>query len=98
MKYRSISEWVKSYDTVHQELTVKGLKPKLQTINNEASTTLKIFFTVNDIDYQLVTSHCHCRNATECAIRTFKEHFVVGLSTVDPTFPLHLWDRLLPHV
>jgi hypothetical protein len=26
----------------------------------------------------------------------FKEHFVAGLSSVDPTFPLHLWDRLLP--
>jgi hypothetical protein len=29
-------------------------------------------------------------------IRTFKEHFVAGLSSVDPTFPLHLWYRLLP--
>jgi hypothetical protein len=25
-----------------------------------------------------------------------KEHFVSGLSSVDPSFPLHLWDRLLP--
>jgi hypothetical protein len=49
MKYRSASEWIKSYDTVHQELTVKGFKPKLQTLNNEASTDFKIFFTVNDI-------------------------------------------------
>jgi hypothetical protein len=40
--------------------------------------------------------HCHRRNAAERAIRTFKEHFVAGLSSVDPTFPLHLWDRLLP--
>jgi hypothetical protein len=39
---------------------------------------------------------CHRRNAAERAIRTFKEHFVAGLSSVDPTFPLHLWDRLLP--
>jgi hypothetical protein len=40
--------------------------------------------------------HCHRRNAAERAIRNFKEHFVVGLSSVDPTFPLHFWDRLLP--
>jgi hypothetical protein len=33
---------------------------------------------------------------SERAIRTFKEHFVAGVSSVDPTFPLHLWDRLLP--
>jgi hypothetical protein len=26
----------------------------------------------------------------------FKEHFVAGLSSEDPDFPMHLWDRLLP--
>jgi hypothetical protein len=57
---------------------------------------LKHFFTANDVEYQLVPSHCHRRNAAEQAIRTFKEHFVAGLASVDPTFPLHLWDRLLP--
>jgi hypothetical protein len=56
---------------------------------------LKNLFTVNDIDYQLVPPHCHRRNAAERAIRTFKEHFVAGISSVDPAFPLHLWDRLL---
>jgi hypothetical protein len=96
MKSRSASEWVKTYDTVHQELTVKGFKPKLQTLDNEASTAFKNFFTVNDIDYQLVPPHCHRRNAAERAIRTCKENFVTGLSSVDPAFPLHLWEILLP--
>jgi hypothetical protein len=96
MKSRSASEWVKSYDRVHQELTVKGFKPQLQTLDNEASSALTNFFTVNDVAYQLVPPHCHRRNAAERAIRTFKEHFVAGLASVDPTFPLHLWDRLLP--
>jgi hypothetical protein len=96
MKSRSASEWVKAYDSVHQELTVKGFKPKLQTLDNEASAALKNFFTVNDITYQLVPPHCHQHNAAERAIRTFKENFVAGLSSVDPSFPLHLWDRLLP--
>jgi hypothetical protein len=96
MKSRSASEWVKSYDRVHQELTVKGFKPKLQTLDNEASATVKNFFTVNDIAYQLVPPHCHRRNASERAIRTFKKHFVAGLSSVDPSVPMHLWGRLLP--
>jgi hypothetical protein len=56
---------------------------------------LKNFFTANDIAYQLVTPHCHRHNAAERAIRTFKEHFVAGLSSVDHSFPMHLWDRLL---
>jgi hypothetical protein len=96
MKSRSASEWVKAYDTIHQELTGKGFKPKLQTLDNEASAALKNFFTANDVEYQLVPPRCHRRNAAERAIQTFKEHFVAGLSSVDPTFPLHLWDRILP--
>jgi hypothetical protein len=49
MKSRSASEWVQAYDNIHQELTVKGFIPKLQTLENEASTALKSFFTANDV-------------------------------------------------
>jgi hypothetical protein len=76
----SASEWVKAYDTIHQELTVKGFKPKLQTLDNEASPALKNFFTANDVEYQVVPPHCHRRNASERDIRTFNEHFVAGLT------------------
>jgi hypothetical protein len=96
MKSRSALEWVKVYDSIHQELSVKCFKPNLQTLDNKASTALKNFFTINNIAYQLVQPHCHRRNAAERAIRTFMEHFVAGLSSVDPSFPMHLWDRLLP--
>jgi hypothetical protein len=96
MNSRSASEWVKAYESIHQELTVKGFKPKLQTLDNEASTALKNFFTVNNVAYQLVPHHCRRRNAAERAIMNFKEHFVAGLSSVDPSFPMHLWYRLLP--
>jgi hypothetical protein len=74
----------------------KGFKPKLQTLDNEASAALKNFFTTNDVQYQLVPPHCHRRNAAERYIHTFKEHFVAGLASIDPYFPLHLLDRLLP--
>jgi hypothetical protein len=52
MKSRSASEWVKAYDHIHQEITVKGFKPKLQTLNNETSAALKNFFTANNVEYQ----------------------------------------------
>jgi hypothetical protein len=96
MKSRSASEWVKAYDLIHQELTVKGFKPKIQTLDNEASAALKNFFTTNDVDYQIVPPHCHRRNAAERAICIFKEHFVAGMASVEPDFPLQVWDRLLP--
>jgi hypothetical protein len=53
MKSRSASEWLKLYGGIHQELTSKGFKPKLQTLDNEASVALKIYFTENDVEYQL---------------------------------------------
>ncbi len=37
----------------------------------------------------------HRANAAERAIQTFKNHFIAGLATVDPTFPLQLWCYLL---
>ena len=37
----------------------------------------------------------HQRNAAERAIRTFKNHFLAGLATCDPDFPLQEWDRLI---
>jgi hypothetical protein len=50
MKSWYASEWFKAYDTIHQELTVKGFKQKLQTPDNEASAALKTFFTTNDVE------------------------------------------------
>jgi hypothetical protein len=96
MKSRSAYEWEKAYDLINQELAPKGFKLKLQTLDNKASVALKNFFTTNGVEYQLVLFHCHRRNDAEREIRTFKEHVVAGLSSVDPDFPLHLWDRLLP--
>jgi hypothetical protein len=45
-----------------------------------------------------VRPHWHRRNAAERAVRAFKEHLLAGLSSVDPSFPMHLWDRLLPQL
>jgi hypothetical protein len=65
-------------------------------MKNEAPAALKSYFTENDMIYPLVPPHCHRRNAAERAIRNFKEHFVAGLSSLDPDFPMHLWYHLLP--
>ena len=46
-------------------------------------------------DYQLVPPGIHRRNSAERAIRTWKNHFIAGLPSVDPNFPLNLWDRLV---
>jgi hypothetical protein len=79
MKSRYTSKWLKTYEGNHQELTSKGFKPKLQTLDNEASAALKSYLTENDVEYQLVPLYCHRRNTAECTIRIFKEYVVAGL-------------------
>ena len=51
--------------------------------------------TDKQVDFQLVPPHLHCRNSAKRAIRTWKNHFIAGLCTVDPNFPLTLWDSLI---
>jgi hypothetical protein len=66
-------------------------------MDNEASKGLKDFLVKdNNIQYQLVPPHIHRRNAAERAIRTFKNHFIAGLCSTNPDFPLRLRDKLLP--
>jgi hypothetical protein len=53
MKSKSASEWLKAFGGILQELASCGFNPKLQTMDNEASAALNIYFTENDMTYQL---------------------------------------------
>jgi hypothetical protein len=84
-----------AYQKLHALLLKKGYRPKLQRLDNEASTLLKEFLTDNEIDFQLTPPGIHRRNAAEQAIRTFKNHLISGLATTDKMFPAKLWVHLL---
>jgi hypothetical protein len=45
---------------------------------------------------QLVLPDTHRCNLAERAIQTFKSNFISILAGIDPTFPMYLWDQLLP--
>jgi hypothetical protein len=57
---------------------------------------MKSYFNSSKIKYQLAAPGQHRTNAAERAIRTFKNHLIAGLCSVDNDFPIHLWDRLIP--
>ena len=97
LKSREGISIVNAFEKLTDILIKKGLQPRLQILDNEASTQLKEAITKRNITYQLAPPHIHRRNAAERAIRTFKNHLIAGLSSVDPTFPLHQWDQLLEH-
>ena len=75
----------------HIYLTARGFKPQLQILDNECSDKLEQFFYNEKVKYQLVPPHLHRANAAECAITMFKDHFIAGLVSTDPSFPMHLW-------
>ena len=95
LKNRSEQELIRVYSDMHTYLTECGMRPLLQKLDNECPEGLKKFMRSEEVDYQLVPPNVHRTNAAEKAIGTFKDHFIAGLSTVDPNFPLHLWCRLL---
>jgi hypothetical protein len=96
MKNRGDKEMVRAFDFLIQSLIIRGLKPHLQRLDNEESLALRNYLTKQGINYQLAPPHIHRRNNAERAIQTFKNHFIAGLCSVDLTFTLKLWDKLLP--
>ena len=66
-------------------------------LDNECPGGLKTFLRESSFKFQLVSLYLQRTNAVERAIQTYKDHLIAGLSICDPNFPLHLWDRLIPH-
>ena len=92
---RTASEITRAFQSVIHYLNARGLRPRLHTLDNEASSILRDYLRSEEVEYQLVPPHIHQRNASERAIRTFKNHFIAGLASTDPNFPLSNWCRLL---
>ena len=85
-----------AWEATHKMLVHQGHPPELHILDNECSQDLKEAFQKYQIRFQRVPPKEHRVNAAERAIRTFKNHFVSILCTVDAKFPLTEWDRLLP--
>ena len=93
---RGASELLRAFKVLSKRLSDAGLQPKFHRLDNEASGAFKSFLKAQNIEFQLTPASLHRRNAAERAIRTWKNHFIAGLSSVDPTFPLRLWCQLIP--
>jgi hypothetical protein len=96
MKNRGDKDMIRAFDILIQSLIIRGLKPHFQRLDNEASLALRKYLTKQGIHYQLDPPHINRRKNAERAIQTFKNHFIAGLCSEDPTFPLKLWYKLLP--
>jgi hypothetical protein len=92
---RTKNQLLTAYSSIVKDLTARGFKPRLQKLDNEISDDMENFMIQQDIDFQLTPAGLHRRNLAERAIQTFKNHFISGLCSTHPDFPLVLWDKLL---
>ena len=95
LKSRSDNDLTTAFASIHSFLVEHGLTPHVSFLDNECPPSLAAFMTKHKIAYQLVAPHDHRSNPAEKAIGTWKDHFIAGLSSVNPNFPLHIWDRLV---
>ena len=87
-----------AYHIIIKRLTARGFKPKLAKMDNEISDDVKSLLQHNEdiAEYELTPTGLHCLNLAERKIQTFKNHFISGLCSTHPDFPLNLWDELVP--
>ena len=83
-----------AYKKNFDKLTAKGLRVKLNIMDNQATKNIKKFLTKEQCKLQLVEPHNHRMNASERAIQTWKDAFIAALATTDRDFPIQLWDRI----
>ena len=53
---------------------------------------------MHNITFQLDRPYLHRANAAEQAIRTAKAYIKAILASIDPKFPVTVWDRLIPQI
>ena len=83
------------YKTIFEYLTKRGLRPNFQIMDNKCPQSLKDYITEQNITFQLVPPHYHRNNPAENTIGTWREHFSARITSTDPSFPLHIWYRIV---
>ena len=97
IKDRTQTSLVSAYTNLYEKIQNKGFVPQLHICDNECPEAFKKFLHVKNIKLQKVPPYDHRTNPAEKAINIFKSHFISGLASLNPDFPMHLWDRLIPH-
>ena len=92
---RKDAELTRAYLHLLQRLKRAGVVPTRHVLDNEVSAVMKELIR-DTCKLELVPPYCHRRNVAEVQIKNFKSHFISILAGADPSFPLSLWDKLLP--
>ena len=91
---RSQQHLLQAFSKIHEKLKNAGRNPTFVRLDNEAPKVLTQYMKKEKMQFQLVPPHNHRRNYAEKAIGTWKDHFIAGITSLEKSFPLHLWCRL----
>ena len=86
----------RAFMKLFKQILLKNYDPTIIRLDNEVSKEHMALLQEQELKVQLVPPHNHRQNLAERAIQTYKNHFIAGLSGADPSFPLALWDTLIP--
>jgi hypothetical protein len=64
-------------------------------MDNETSHDIESFIASGQVKLQYCPPNMHCTNPAKHAVRTWKNHFPVGIARLSPLFPLAHWCRLM---
>lgn len=96
MKSKHENEMIRVHGVLMERLKQQGFQPKKQILDNEISAEYKKAIKKYNMTHERVPKDAHRRNAAEKAIQTAKSHIKSIIAGCDPSFPMHLWCRLLP--
>lgn len=97
MKSWHNTEMIRTYDALVKHLKNANIHPQKHVLDNEISANIKKHITKHHkFNMELVPPGNHCCNAAKVAIQNFKWHFLSVLTGTAESFPMYLWDHLLP--
>jgi len=99
MPDRSTASLVAAYTRTFAYYRRFGQVPAFQRMDNETSADLNTFLRdVAKVTIEFVPPNNKRTNTAERIIRSWRNHFISGLHTVDSRFPMQCWDELLAQV
>ena len=85
---RRIAHFLAAYSRAHECFIDRDIVPQFERMDNEQSKPLDCYRKGQNITIQRVSLNDHRANKAERDIRTFKNHLIATLCSVDPEFPM----------
>jgi hypothetical protein len=93
---RRAPSYVTAYRSTINFFRAKGHLLSVCRLDNESSVILENFFKEEvKIEFNFIAAGNHRANKAERAIQSWKNHFIAGIATVDPDFPMNQWSKFL---